>query len=96
MPFPIGIGSTHRSIRRRRHYLLTQKIVGKNKMQSAFLRDFIQMRQALGAKQVKHVTTSAPDPEKVSLRTIVEDKPALSVVKKYFERRVAELEEEEE
>ena len=65
-------------------------------MQSSFLRDFIQMRQALGAKQIKKTTHSAPDPETVSLRTIVEDKPPIAVVKKFFERRVEKLEEDEE
>jgi hypothetical protein len=65
-------------------------------MQSAFLRDFIAMRQALGAKNIKKTTPSAPDPETISLRTIVEEKPPIAVVKKYFERRVAKLEEEDE
>jgi hypothetical protein len=54
------------------------------------------MRQALGAKQIKKTTHSAPDPETVSLRTIVEDKPPIAVVKKFFERRVEKLEEDEE
>lgn len=64
-----------------------------------FLMHFLEMRSKIGKEEDKGKGTKSsvvkmPEPELVTMQTIIEEKPPKSKVLEYFKKRIEELEDD--
>jgi len=62
-----------------------------------FLMNFLQMRTKLGTGEevkLKSSIAKMPEPEMITMATIIEEKPPKAKVLEYFKKRIEELEED--
>ena len=62
-----------------------------------FLMHFLEMRSKMGKEEVKGTKSSVtkmPEPEIITMQTIIEEKPPKSKVLEYFKKRIEALEDD--